>query len=297
MDLNKLESFRAIAKLGSLSRASVERGLTVPALSIQVRKLETELSAKLFEHRSKKLVLTDKGRIFLKGVNRVFEELAAAKASIVDPETGYVGTMSIAISIDVARFFAAGIAVFIRQHPQLDVTILTRASRDVIPMILRGDCDVGIGFYRKVPRGIAKRKFLETDISLVFPRGHPIERRSSLQDIASYRVVTLRRSSATRQMIDASFTRAGVAVPSILEVGRCQSVMDFVEQGLGVGLVHSICACGEPHDGLLQIGMARYFDKSDVAIVTRSNAMLGSAPQALVQALLESPMAATLASK
>src|ERR1700753_3849911 len=92
MDFNKLESFRAVAKLGSLGRAAVVRGLTVPALSIQIKKLEAELGAKLFEHGPKKLLLTDNGRLFLKGVDRVFEELALAKASITDPDNGYVGT-------------------------------------------------------------------------------------------------------------------------------------------------------------------------------------------------------------
>jgi DNA-binding transcriptional LysR family regulator len=296
MDLNKLESFRAIARLGSLGKAAVERGLTVPALSIQLKKLEAELGTKLFLHRPKKLVLTENGHVFLEGVNRVFAELALAKASLIDPTTGYVGSMSIAISTDVARFFASGIATFIRRHPRLKVAILTRSSRDVIPMVLSGECDIGIGFYRRVPRGIAKKKFFETDISLIVPHDHPLTRtrRPSLKEIAANRVVTLRRTSGTRQMIDAAFKKSSVVIPDVLEVGRCQSVMDLVEEGLGVGLVHSICACGEPHDRLVRISMTRYFDKTDVAIITRSNAMLGSAPQALVQMLIDSPMAARL---
>jgi DNA-binding transcriptional LysR family regulator len=290
MDLKKLDTFRSIARYGSLGRAATRQGLTLPALSIQLKKLEAELGAKLFDHRPNKLVLTDRGRIFLKEVNRVFEALDRAKASVEEPADEFVGNVSVSLATDIAKFFAPGIARFVQDHPKLNVAILARPSRETMSMVVNGDVDIGVGFFRKTRRGITKRKIGETDLALVFPRGHPIARikRPSLKEIAEHRVVLRRRSSATRRFIDQAFSAQGVDLPNILEVARCQSAMDFVELGLGVGLVHTICACAEPHKKLVQVNMSRYFGHTDVAVITRSNATLGAAQRSLMQIFMDS---------
>lgn len=289
MDLKRLSTFRIVARYESLSRAADLGGLTVPAVSIQIKKLEEELGAKLFEHYPKKLVLTDKGRIFLKEANRVFEAVDRAKASIAGLEDGYVGAASVVLHTDLSKLYASKIADFVKAHPKLDMTILTRSSREILELVENGEIDIGVGFFKNVPRGVSRKKIQETNISLVFPRGHPLQRRKllTLEEIASYRVVVRRRSSPTRQMIDDTFLKNAIDMPNVLEVGRCQSVMEFVKLGLGVGLVHTICGCAEPQKNLIQVEMDRYFDKTDVSIITHTGAVLSAAHQALIRAFTD----------
>ena len=242
----------------------------------------------MFEHYPKKLILTDKGRIFLKEANRVFEAVDRAKASIADLKDGYVGNVSVALHTDLSKLYAPRIAQFVRAHPKLDVTILTRSSREILALVENGEIDIGIGFFKTLPRSIRRKKIQETTISLVFPRGHRLQRRKlpTLAEIAQYRVVMRRRSSPTRQMIDDTFTRHAVDMPNVLEVGRCQSVMEFVKLGLGVGLVHTICGRAEPQKNLLQVELKNYFEDTDVSIITHSNSVLSQAHQALVDAFI-----------
>src|SRR4051794_11154798 len=135
MDLKRVSTFRIVARYESLRRAADLAGLTVPAVSIQIKKLEQELGAKLFEHYPKKLVLTDKGRIFLKETNRLFEAVDRAKASIAGLDDGYVGNLSVALHTDLSKICAPRIAQFIKAHPKLDVTILTRSSREILELV------------------------------------------------------------------------------------------------------------------------------------------------------------------
>lgn len=293
MDLKKLEAFRSFARNGSLSRTALQRGQTLQAVSIQLKKLEEELGAKLFDRRPNRLTLTDRGRVFLKEVNRAFEVLERAKTALIDPAEEYTGNLSVSLSADIAGYFAPELAKFVHLHPKLNVKILARPSRESMALVVEGEADMGIGFFRKAPRGIVKKKVCETGISLVFPHGHPLDqkRMPTLTDIAAYRVVVRRRSSATRRMIDVSFAAKGLNLTNILEVGRCQSVMNFVQLGLGVGLVHTICGCAEPHEKLRQTDMSRHFDKTDVALISRKNYAYGPTHQALMKALLDSPAA------
>jgi DNA-binding transcriptional LysR family regulator len=289
MDLKKLSGFRAIAKHGNLRRAAADQGLTLAAISIQVKKLEQELDAKLFDRRLNRLTLTDQGRAFLQEVNLAFDVLERAKLSLTHQTTDYIGSVSVSLATDIAKFFAPGIAAFTKQHPRLNVAILARPSRESMALVLNGEIDIGVGFFRKVPRGITTTKLSDTVFSLVLTKDHPLakHKRPSLSDIAEHRVVMPRRSSPTGQMIDSTYSNQGIGLPNIVEVERCQSTMDFVEQGLGVGFVHHVCACAERHNDLLQVDMSRYFGKTDIAIITRSNAAFGPAQEAFVDTLLE----------
>ena len=284
MDLKRLNTFRIVARHESLRRAADLGGLTVAAISIQIKKLEEELGTKLFEHYPKRLILTDKGRHFLKEANRIFEAVERAKESLGAWQEGYVGKVSVALHTDLSKLYAPQIAHFVRAHPRLEVTILTRSSREILDLVENGEIDIGVGFFKTVPRAIKRTKIHETNISLVFPRGHGLQRRKlpSLADIAKYRVVMRRRSSPTRQMIDDTFSRHAVDMPNVLEVGRCQSVMEFVKLGLGVGLVHSICGRAEPQKNIIQVELQNYFESTDVSIITHSNAVLSEAHQALI---------------
>jgi DNA-binding transcriptional LysR family regulator len=167
--------------------------------------------------------------------------------------------------------------------------VIARPSRETLAQVLNGEMDMGVGFFRKVPRGIVKRKILDTDISLVIPRGHQLRRKRqfSLRDVVKHRIIMRRRLSPTRHVIDMAFSDSATDPNRILEVGRCQSAMDFVELGLGVGFVHSICACAEPHDKLEYISMSRFFGNMEVSLITRSNAVLSPAHHALMTVFLE----------
>jgi DNA-binding transcriptional LysR family regulator len=297
MDLKKLETLRSFATQGSLERTAAKRGLTLQAVSIQLKKLERELGAALFERRPNKMVLTDRGRDFLREINRAFDILERAKASLVEPSNEFTGDVSVSLAADIAGYFAPELAEFVRQHPKLHVKILARPSRESKVLVVDGEVDIGVGFFRRVPRSIVKRRICETGISLVFPRGHPLDRKEgiTLQDVARYRVVLRRRSSATRHMIEAAFIASDVDLANILEVGRCQSVMNFVQLDLGVGLVHTICGRAEPNKKLRQVDMSRFFDPTDVALITRRNAIFGPAQKALMNTFVQSKAAKRLA--
>jgi DNA-binding transcriptional LysR family regulator len=290
MDLKKLESFRAIAKYGSLGTAAARQRLTVPALSIQLKKLEAELGVILFDRQPRKLVLTDRGRLFLKQVDEAFNVLQRAKHSILDPTNDFVGSLSVCMASDIARFFAPGIANFVKKYPKLNATILVRTSREALSMVVDGEIDIGVGFVGRPPRGLDKTKILQSDVGLVVPKGHPLlrEKRPSLADVAQFRIVMPRRGSSSRTMIENAFAGEGIDTSNVVEVGRCQATMDFVGLGLGVGFIHSVCAAIEPNKKLTVINMSHRFDKSDVALVTRSNAGLGVAQKAFMETFIAS---------
>jgi DNA-binding transcriptional LysR family regulator len=284
MDLKKLDMFRLVARFGSLSRAAAQFGVTLQAVSIQIKKLETELGVKLFDHRPNRVILTDHGKILLREANNVIESVVRAKEALTKPIAGYEGNLLISIASDIGQLFAPKIATFIGSHPSLSVTILSRRTRESMALVSSGEVDMALGFFPRIPRGIAKKTILHTDISLVVPRKHSLARKKSptLTDVFAHRVV------ARRLLLDDALyaDKNPLYLPNMINVDTCELAIDFVKLGEGVALTHGVCSRLAKQGGLIQIDMTRHFAKNEISLITRANAPLGPVAHALVQTFI-----------
>ncbi len=288
MDFKRLRAFHLVAKHGSLRRAANQLGLTLPTLSVQLKKLENELNVKLFHHLPNKLLITEQGRLFLQEITRVLEALERARAAVSNQTEDFTGKVSISMGNDLGKYFAPRIALFLKAHPRLALTILARASRETLSLVLAGEVDFGIGRFKSLPRGMHREKLLENRVWLVFPRDHPLSRRNEigLKDIAAFRIITLTRNSETRKLVDWAFHRNRIEAEKILEVGTCQSAIEFVRLGLGVALVHDICVAGELKK-LNFVNMSHVFGKGEVSLIRRTTTLITPAQAALMSAFMD----------
>lgn len=224
MDLKRLKAFRAVAKHGSLRAAASRANQTIPAISFQIKKLEDELGVSLFRRLPNKLVLTDRGRIYLREVNAIFEALDRAAALVAKPEEGFRGNLSISLGSDLTKVFAPRIAGFVKAHSGINLNVQVNGSGRGMRKVVDEEVDIAFGFYSSVPRGVRLIKIHETGIQLLCPPGHPLLKQCvTLKEIARYKIITLPHVSMTRRMLSAAFSRNDVVVRNIIEVGGCQT--------------------------------------------------------------------------
>jgi len=289
MDFKRLRAFYLVAKHGSLRRAANQLGLTLPTLSIQLKKLESELNVKLFHHLPNKLRITERGDLFLQETTRVLEAVEKARAAVSYQTDDLTGKVSISMGSDIAKYFAPRIALLIKRYPRLAISILARSSRETLSLVLAGEVDIGIGRFKSTPRGIHRKKLLENSVWLVFPRNHPLSRRRNigLKEVAAFRIITLTRNSETRKLIDSVFHRNRIAPEKMLEVGTCQSAIDFVRLGLGVALVHDACVAGELKSKVHYIDMSHLFGKGEVYLIHRTTGLTAPAQRAVMNIFVD----------
>lgn len=283
-DLKTLQTFRLVARFGSLSRAARQLGLTTPAVSIQIRNLEADLGAKLFDHRPNRVSLTHQGRILLREANGILDSVVKARESVNSTQYRYEGNLPISISADLSRLLLKRVSDFAREHPNLGLTILARRTRESIALLLGGEIELAIGFFPKVPRDVSRHTIMNTSVSLVVPRNHPMTqcKKIKLADIFEHRIVT-RLLTLDEALTPKSST---MRLPNLIAVDTCQSVLDFVELGQGIGLVHDVCATVDPRKRLVEIDVTELFSTTSISLLTRSNSSLSPAGQALVRHLL-----------
>ena len=105
-----------------------------------------------------------------------------------------------------------------------------------------------------------------------------------MEDIARYKLVTLPSRNSTRRLIGSEFSRSGIKTRSYIEAGTCQTVCGFVESGLGVGLIHSLCANREPNGKLRYLDLSHCFGNVEFSAIYRKGALSSRALSHLLEA-------------
>jgi DNA-binding transcriptional LysR family regulator len=287
MDLKNLRAFHFVGRYGSLKVAANYLKVTSPAISLQIKKLERELRVQLFDRYPNRLVLTQTGAGLLKQTGVILDALSKLQDSATRGSPGYSEKLTIAFSTDLPKHFAPRIAAFSRSHPDLRLTILSRYPREAVPLLTDGAIDAAIGWFAKVPPDIQKKPLFTSRMHLIFPPRHLLARRKkrSLADIAHYRLVLHTSPTPTRKLVDAALSRYGVEAENILEAGTCDTIMEFVELGLGIGFVHDTCLLRQPRK-LQSIDMTGDVGTMEVSVIYRKSAAANSLHRSLIDALL-----------
>src|SRR6185437_13558681 len=124
MDFDQLHAFLEVARLKSFSRAAVQCFRTQPAISAQIRLLEEEVGARLFDRSGGKVALTDAGRLWHAYAERLLREKKDGIQAIADLEHAPRGELQIAANEGSCLHVLPEVfADFKRQHPAVQVRI------------------------------------------------------------------------------------------------------------------------------------------------------------------------------
>jgi DNA-binding transcriptional LysR family regulator len=292
LDLKKLRAFQLVAEHGSLRRAALRLNLTVSAVSFSIQRLEKDLGVQLFRRLPNKLILTSEGENFCAEIGAVFSGIEKALGSLVTPDTPK-GRLSVSVSSDLAWYFAPRFARFVADFPSVELSTFIHKSSDALPLVSKGQVDIAVGRFPelepeqhgdgRMPKTLEKELVCETSFSLVCKAGHPLLRRKKplLEDIARYQLVLLARQFTIRRMLDGVFSQAGITPGSRIEASSCHNVCEFVDHGVGVGIIHAMCADHSPPPSLRFVDLSHHFGKVTFSAIYRktgaaaSPAMLG----------------------
>lgn len=129
--LATLRAFEAAARLLSFKRAAAELGVTPTAISHQVRQLEAAIGAKLFERRTRQVLLTAEGQVLLPPLREGFDAFARVLEGLSRRQRRRTVTLS-ATPAFAAKWLVPRIAGFRQAHPDIDLTLL--ASLEVVDL-------------------------------------------------------------------------------------------------------------------------------------------------------------------
>ena len=143
MDIVQLRSFLKIAELGSFTRAAEEVGLSQPALSQQMARLEAELGRPVFERLGRSVRLTEAGRLLLPRAERIVSLADDTLRELLDD--GRAGQIVVAAIPTIAPFLLPPVLLaYRREHPGAMVQVDEEVTESLLRRCQRGEIDVGV---------------------------------------------------------------------------------------------------------------------------------------------------------
>src|ERR1700756_1828963 len=125
MEVHQLRYFRAVARHGTFTRASEVEHVAQPSLSQQIRKLEAELGARLFDRLPRSANLTVFGKAFLPKAERILRELGEAKSELRDMSGNEKGEVIAGIIPTIAAYLLPRLLNgFAARHPLISINIV-----------------------------------------------------------------------------------------------------------------------------------------------------------------------------
>lgn len=123
MKLSQLKYFKEVAEFGKISTAARELYVSAPALSATIAGLEKELGVKLFDRTSNRVILNEQGKIFLRYVNQVFNNLDCARLEIQESLKEHEKNVHIAMT--TSNIWIPLISAFACEYPQIMLSCTT----------------------------------------------------------------------------------------------------------------------------------------------------------------------------
>ncbi len=243
--LKQLRSVAAIMRNGRIVSAAKELNLTTPAITSQLKLIETELGASLFDRTQTGMRPTAAGWEVFRTATRVEDLLNECRERIDDLQGLRHGTITIGV-VSTGKYFAPQlIAAFMREHPHVDVR-LSVGNRDAIVEALRS-YQVDLAIMGRPPSDfeVEARDFGDHPLVVIAGPEHPLagERRISKQALARERFLIREEGSGTRAAYDTFFEGLAVnAMPTGMEIGSNETIKQSVMAGLGIALIsgHSV---------------------------------------------------------
>jgi DNA-binding transcriptional LysR family regulator len=248
MELRHLRYFVAVADALNYRKASEKLNISTPALSKQIKDLESTLRVQLLERNTRGVRLTEAGAMFLEEARRTLAQSEHGVAVARDTAKGQRGQLRVGYVEPVLMgFMPEALKAFRERFPKVEVVLVEMALGEQVVALESGALQVAFTTTggANLPRGVNRVEVAKSPIRAVVGRHHPMARarRVALADLAREPLLCLRlKKEAISQhglIIQRVFSSRGLRTQVIKEVEGTEAFRTQLESGLGVSLIAS----------------------------------------------------------
>src|SRR5262252_6632900 len=250
MELRQLEHFLAVAEEGHFTRAASRCRMSQSALSASIRSLERELDSRLFVRTTRKVELTEAGRVLLAEARHTLAAAASARESVLAVRGLLRGSLRVGgIPTPGLLDQSALLARFRDQHPAVGIRYVRETSMALIPEIEVGRRDVAlVSLPRQRPEPVLATPLSIQPLMFVCRPDHPLAGRTrvTIASLAEQDFVGPPQGSTGYEAIDRVLADTGKERRVSFEAVDVLTSLDFVAHGLGFTLLPEYLATSRP---------------------------------------------------
>jgi len=286
MDFDQLHTFLEIVRLKSFSKAAQTCYRTQPAISAQVRQLEQELRADLFERFGSKISLTTAGRIFAQYAEQMLDLRRRVQDAIAELENNPRGELVIAANEATCIYVLPKVfSEYRRLFPAVQLQVLRSYGSRVVEAVMENSADFGLTQLPVEEKRLQVVNVHRDEIRLITPVDHPLANRKAVQAheiVESFLI--LPKYGKTRTRLNEWLEPVEDDVRISMELDSTEMMKRFVIAGLGVSFVAASNCREEIADGKLKsIALAPEPLMRRLGLVYRKDKALSKAALGFIQ--------------
>lgn len=243
MNVSQLRTFLAVVDHGSFSEAARVLGISQPAVTMQIQALEADISATLLDRGYRKVAVTEAGRALMPHARRVLAEIEEARESIEAVSESVTGRLTIAASTTPGQYLLPRLlGGFLRQFPEVGVTLRVYDSAEVVAHVEAGEADLGMCGAEVHGARVLYERLGRDDLGLICPTDDPLASAGpvSFGQLTGEPFIVRELGSGTRMAAEEVIRRSGVdpaELDVVMELGTNEAIVSAVEGGMGLGIV------------------------------------------------------------
>ena len=237
--LRQLRVFEVAATTLSFSRTAEQLFLTQPAVSMQMKLLEEETGAPLFDKQGKKLMLTDAGRELLRHTRSILGQLKIAEEALTTLQGAMRGQLHLGV-VATAHYFAPQLlAAFRRQHPEVTLKLTVDKREQILTLLNDYQIDLAIAGYPPSEAEIEAETFARHPHCIVAAADHPLAGRRNIQweELRAEPFIFRELGSATRQFLEHLLQSRSLQVNVTMELSGNETIKQAVMAGMGISFL------------------------------------------------------------
>jgi DNA-binding transcriptional LysR family regulator len=238
--LRQLRVFSAVARHSSFARAAEELGLTAPAVSMQIKELETEVGLPVFDRSSRKVSLTMVGEYVLAYTQRVLAAMRDAEDMVARFRGLRTGVLDVAMVSTAKYFLPRLLTTFRNEHPGIEIRLQVANNRDEVVALMREGV-VELAVMGRPPKNWPSRAepfamhphVLVTSIEHPFARAEKVAARALMNE----GFIVREPGSGTRAALDEYMEHYQMRPQVVMQMSSNEAIKQAVMAGMGIALL------------------------------------------------------------
>lgn len=233
--LRGLEVFEALAATGSVAGAAARTKLSQPAVSQQLRNLETALGAELVDHGRRPMHLTQAGHSFVARTRRVLGELRLAQSELTVMDLSHLSTLSLGIIDDFDNDLTPRLVTTLAESmARCTFRLITAPSHEIAAAISKGDLNLAIAASPdESPGGLTEYPLIRDPFVLAVPKGSVPAGANALSMLSDLPFLRYDRAQLIGRQIERHLARHKLTLPERFEISSNPTLMAMIAAGIG----------------------------------------------------------------
>lgn len=239
ISLRQLQVFEAVARLLSYTRAAEELFLSQPTISMQIKKLESDIGLPLTEQIGKKVSLTEAGNALYQASREILNTLGRFEMQINDQKGLRTGQLRLAV-VSTANYFAPRLlGKFHQAYPDINVSLEVTNREHILERMGQNMDDLYLIGKPPTSSDLEFEPYMANPMVVIAPIDHKLagQKTIPLSVIGDEYFLIREQGSGTRIAIEQLFADAGKTLKVRMELGSNESIKQGVSGGLGIAVL------------------------------------------------------------